>query len=217
MHDIDRAMFELESEAFGFGEPARESFESFESLEASHEADSREMEMAAELLEVSSEDELEEFLGSLISSAAKAARGFAGSATGRALGGVLKNVARQALPQVGQILGNAVAPGMGGQLGQQAGRWLGSQFEFEGLSAEDREFEAARAIVRIANDATRIASRTGSSAAPQRAATSAVVTAAQRHLPGLVPLVVSSGTAARRTSASGRWVRRGNRIVLIGV
>lgn len=211
MHDIDRAMFELESEAYGFAEPARKSLQS---LEATHEADSREMELAAELLEISSEEELEEFLGSLFRSVANAARGFANSSAGQALGGVLKDVARQALPHVGRMLGDAVAPGMGGRFGQQAGRWLGSQFEFEGLSAEDREFEAARAIVRIADDAVRIASQADSSEEPQKVATTAVVAAAQRRLPGLVPLI--SSRPVQRRSSEGTWVRKGDRLVLIG-
>lgn len=207
MHDIDRAMFELEGEAFGFGAPARQS---------SGQADSRELEMAAQLLEVNSEEELEQFLGSLISRATNAVRGFANSATGQALGGVLKNAARQALPQVGQVLGNAALP-QGGDLGQAAGTWLSQRFEFEGLSAEDREFEAACAIVRTANDAAKIASRAGSSAQPQKVATAAVVTAAQRHLPSLVPLIAPASVTAPSPAASGRWVRNGDRIVLMGV
>jgi hypothetical protein len=215
MHDIDRAMFESELEAQeGVGE-THESFEteSYESLESSHEADSREMEMAARLLEVSSEEELEDFLGNLLSSAASAARGFANSAAGRALGGVLKGAARQALPQLGQVLGNAIAPGAGGQLGQRAGRWLGSQFEFEGLSAEDREFEAARAFVRVADEAARRVQQMGAAPDPEQAAQSALAAAARRSLPGLIPLVAASGP---QRQGAGRWIRHGNRIVLFG-
>ena len=117
-------------------------------------------------------------------------------------------------PQVGQALGNAIAPGVDSQLGQQAGRWLGNQFEFEGLSAEDREFEAARAFVRVADDAARRALRMGTTMSPQQAALSAVVAAARRALPGLVPLVTASGSHPRPTT--GRWVRKGDRIVLFG-
>ena len=70
MHDIDRAMFESEQETYEGAGESQESFEteSYESLESSQEADGREMEMAAELLEVSSEEELEAFLGNLVSS-----------------------------------------------------------------------------------------------------------------------------------------------------
>ena len=210
MHDIDRAMFESEqenNEGIGF-----ELFEN-ESQETEYESDAREAELAAELLEVTNEAELEQFLGNLLSSAASAARGFAGSAAGRALGGVLKNAARQVLPQIGQVLGDAVAPGRGGQFGQQAGRWLGRQFEYEGLSAEDREFEAARAFIRVANDAAQRAINTPPGVSPQQAARAAVAGAAQRSMPGLVPLL-STGTHSPRNT--GRWVRHGHRIVLFG-
>ena len=221
MHDIDRAMFEFEQEAYeteevaGEAQQSHESYESYEAFEANEQSEALEMELAARLLEVASEEELEEFLGSLVRSAASAARGFAASTTGRALGGVLKNAARQVLPKVGRVLGDAVVPGLGGSLGASAGRWLGQQFELEGLSAEDREFELARAFVRVARDATRAAVRTGPTAPPGQVATAAVVAAARRSLPGLVPVITQGGLgpAQRR---SGRWVRRGNRVVVLG-
>jgi uncharacterized protein (DUF697 family) len=213
MHDIDRAMFELSGET---GETGYETYESqeYESFEAGHEAEAMEMELAGRLLEVSGEEELEDFLGSLVRSATSAARSFAGSAAGQALGGVLKNAARQVLPQVGGIVGSAFGGSTGSQLGTAAGRWLGSRFELEAISQEDREFEVARAFVRTAQDAARIAAR-GGQLPPVQAATQAVATAAGRHLPGLVPVVMGGGLQGRRTS--GRWVRQGNRIVIYGV
>ncbi|NPD07109.1 hypothetical protein HN031_20730 [Nocardioides sp. zg-1308] len=216
MHDIDRAMFELSGET---GETGYETYElqeaaqEYESYEAGHEAEAMEMELAGRLLEVSNEAELEDFLGSLVRSATSAARGFAGSAAGQALGGVLKNAARQVLPQVGGIVGSALGGSSGGQLGTAAGRWLGSRFELEAMSQEDREFEVARAFVRTAGDAARIAARTPQ-LPPSQAATQAVAAAARRHLPGLVPVV--TGTAGRSRAASGRWVRQGRRIVIYG-
>lgn len=216
MHDIDRAMFELEEEVLEGEGPGYEAGETFESLESSTQSEAYEMEMAAQLLEISSEEELEEFLGRLVRSATSAARGFAQSAAGQALGGVLKNAARQVLPQVGQIIGNAVVPGIGGQLGQRAGSWLGRQFEFEGLSAEDREFEVAKAFVRVAGDAARAVQHSARHLPPQQAAVSAVTAAARRSLPGLVPLI-AAGAPLQRRGRTGRWVRQGNRIVLYGV
>lgn len=224
MHDIDRAMFELAGEAGETGyetyeayevqEAAHEAGNEFESFEAGHEAEALEMELAGRLLEVSSEAQLEQFLGSLMRSAASAARGFAGSATGRALGGVLKNAARQVLPQIGGAVGSAIGGASGGQLGTAAGKWLGGRFELEALSQEDHEFELARAFVRTASDATRIAARSPQMP-PRQAASSAAITAASRHLPGLVPtLAGQTGQGSRRPS--GRWARQGNRIVLYG-
>src|SRR6266481_4452691 len=63
-----------------------------------------ELELASELLEVQSEDELEQFLGKLVKRAARGVSNFARSSTGRALGGILKNVAQRALPMVGGAL-----------------------------------------------------------------------------------------------------------------
>jgi len=221
MHDIDRAMFELSGESGETGETGYETYEShdygaareYETFEAGQEAEALEMELAGRLLEVNGEDELEDFLGGLVRSAASAARSFAGSAAGQALGGVLKDAARQVLPQVGGIVGSALGGSTGSQLGTAAGRWLGNRFELEALSQEDREFEIARAFVRTAQDAARIAAR-NRQLPPAQAATRAVVTAAGRHLPGLVPVIVGGGLQGR--PASGRWVRQGRRIVIYG-
>lgn len=216
MHDIDRALFELSGETGAtdyetYEVPEAGPYQEYESFEAGHEAEASEMEQAGLLLEVATEAELEQFLGGLLRSATSAARRFAGSATGRALGGVLKNAARKVLPQLGGAVGSALGGASGGQLGTAAGKWLGSRFELESLSQEDREFEVARAFVRTARDAARIAAQSGQ-LPPVQAATQAVVTAAGRHLPGLVPLV--GGGAGRRSS--GRWVRQGGRIVIYG-
>jgi hypothetical protein len=71
----------------------------------------QEYELAAELLAVSNEQELEQFLGNVFRRAAGAIGRFAASPAGKALCGILKNVARQAWPVVGTALGNLVMPG----------------------------------------------------------------------------------------------------------
>jgi hypothetical protein len=199
MHDIDRALFEAEAENEEFGEAE------------SHEL-SQEVALATELLEVSGEAELDRFLGKLLSTAVSAAKGFAKSDAGRAVGGVLKSAAKQALPHLGGAVGGLISPS-GGALGQKAGQWLSGKFELgletEGLSAEDREYEAARAFVRFANETAQRAAKAGPSVPPAAAAQRAAVTAAQRHLPGLL----RPPTGQQR--AEGRWVRRGNRIVIL--
>ena len=60
------------------------------------------MELAAELLEVSNEQELEQFLGDFIKKAGKAIGGFVKSPIGQAIGGVLKSAANVALPIAGR-------------------------------------------------------------------------------------------------------------------
>lgn len=215
MHDIDRALYETEQYEGPYGEAQQSEFQfgEFEQGGSGHE-----LALATELLQVTSEAELDQFLGNLISGAVKAARGFASSDAGRAVGGLLKSAARQALPQIGQALGNVVAPGMGGDLGRRAGQWLGGRFELglemEGLSAEDREFETARSFVRFAEEAAQrtaqAAPRLPAAVAAQRAA----VAAAQHHLPGLVR--PPTGGTANPPAAQGRWVRRGKHIVILG-
>jgi YD repeat-containing protein len=81
----------------------------------------QETELATELLGLSSEEELEQFLGKLIRGAAKAVGKAVRSPVGRALGGALKNVAKTALPMAAGALGNLVLPGVGGAIGSRLG------------------------------------------------------------------------------------------------
>lgn len=213
MHDIDRAMFEVAQESLG----ESENYEVFENALASEtQAEAYETAMAAELLEAANSGELDRFLGDLVSKAASAVKGFASSSTGQALGGLLKSAARRALPKAGAIIGNAISPGGGGAFGQKAGQWLGGQFESEGLSGEDRDLEVARAFVRVGQEATRRAIAAGPSAPAIPTATNALISAANRNLPGLVPAIRDAATSGGVPSTTGRWVRRGRRIVVFG-
>jgi len=206
MHDIDRALFEAEAENYG------ETYETF--------GEDREHEQVAGLLEVTTEEELDRFLGDLLKTAVSAARNFAGSDAGRAVVGILKSAAKQALPQLGQLAGDALRPGgQAGAFARKAGEWLGNRLETglqtEGLSAEDREYQTAQAFVRFANETAQEAAAAAGSAPPRIIAQQAAMAAAQRHLPGLLRL---PGPAAGppASAAEGRWVRRGHYIVVIG-
>src|SRR6478735_9493075 len=69
--------------------------ETFESHELSGELhEGLELELAQELLEITNEAELEEFLGKLVRGVARGASSFMKSSVGRAVGGVLRSVAR---------------------------------------------------------------------------------------------------------------------------
>lgn len=177
-----------------------------------------EMELASELLNIQSEAELDQFLGKLFKKAAGAVSKFAKSSTGKALGGMLKGLAKKALPIAGGAIGSFIAPGIGTAIGSQLGSMAGNLFELEleGLSAEDREFEVARAFVRFAGNAARRASNTGGH--PVKAARNSIVGAARRYAPGLL---VSNNTynysGDGSGDESGSWYRDGNRIVLEGV
>jgi hypothetical protein len=234
MHDLDRSMFEvpeLESHEYGaHGETQELEQEDFlgvlgsllgrevnelQETEQAEQTELQEVELATELLEVTSEAELDRFLGDLMRRAAGAAGRLVRSPTGQALGGILKQAARQALPVVGQGLGGLVSPAMGtfgGRVGQAAGDLFG--LELEGLSSEDREFEVARSLVRFMTAATRNAAAAPPNAPPEAVARSAVQAAARQHAPGLAR---GLGGARPGRARSGRWQRQGRTVVIYDV
>jgi uncharacterized protein (DUF697 family) len=197
-----------------------------------------EMELASELLSIQNEAELDRFLGKLFKKAAGAVSNFAKSSAGKALGGILKGVAKKVLPIAGGALGSLIPiPGIGTALGTAVGNAAGNLFELEleGLSAEDREFEVARAYVRFAGNAARRASKMRN-VQPSRAARTATVHAAKKYAPGLIgrrnnyyggnsiysnnyfddTTGNGNGAATSNTQPSGSWYREGNKIVIEG-
>jgi hypothetical protein len=126
---------------------------------------------------------------------------------------VLKGLAKKALPFVGGALGSFIPiPGVGTAIGSALGSAVSSalEAEFSDLEAEEQEFEMAKRFVRIAGTAAQQAAQASASANPQAAVRTAVLGAARRHLPHM-------GHAAGGASSSGRWVRRGGQIVIVGV
>jgi uncharacterized protein (DUF697 family) len=184
------------------------------------------MELAAELLEVSSEEELEQFLGKLFRGVGRMVGKVVRSPIGGALGGILKGVAKKALPMVGGALGSMVAPGIGTAIGSSLGSAAGRMFglELEGMSGEDQEFEVARRYVRFATEATKQAAMAPSTVPPQVAAQQAINAAAKKYAPGLIAPVPATGSVSapgaggfrQRRARTGRWVRQGRNVVLIG-
>lgn len=165
-----------------------------------------EMELATELLEVTNEAELEQFLGGLFKKVAGAAKNFANSSTGKALGGILKSAAKKALPIIGgaagTFLGGPAGAALGGKLGSMASNLF--ELELEGLSNEDKEFELARGYVRFATSSLRNALRSPQIRTnPGLAAKNAVISAAKQHAPGLLRKQ-SSTSNGRRGSFSRR-------------
>ncbi len=210
MHDLDQAPFEAEG------------YESYQPVGPRRggggTAEWHEAELASELLEMASESELDHFFADLISGAGRAAGSFVRSDAGRALGRILKGAAKQALPGVGRAIGERLAPGVGGNIGaglaDQAGAMLG--LELEGLSAQDRQFEVARQFVRFANAAAAELATAPPGASPDASARTATARAAAEHAPGLLP-PGPGGPQLGVHRRSGRWVRRGNSIVLLGI
>jgi hypothetical protein len=209
MHDIDRTQLEWEQ----YEQPEYEQAgyelsyeqEGFYGEVPLHET--QELELSSELLEVTNEEELEEFLGNVFRAVGGTIGKFARSGTGQALTGILRNAARQALPTIGGAVGSWVAPGRGGQIGsqlaQQAGALLG--LELEGLSPQDQEFEAARQFVRFAGSAYANAAAAPPGVPPSPAAQQAVAAAAQQFAPGIAAQLEVQGEEEGEEEFGGRF------------
>jgi uncharacterized protein (DUF697 family) len=151
-------------------------------------SEQEELEFASQLLEVTSEQELEQFIGNVFRKAVRGARNFARSSAGRALGGALKSVARKALPVVGGAIGSWVAPGVGTAIGTRLGSMASRLFEFENESAaQELELEMARRVVRIGATAARNAASASRGADPRQAAQRALIAATRKHAPAALP------------------------------
>ncbi|SEO02919.1 hypothetical protein SAMN04488011_11018 [Palleronia pelagia] len=246
MHNIDRTLTDVGDELEYFDELEYDDMDEFEAeyeaadddefeleyeedyedewdeLEAGVFDEDEEYELAAELLSTSTDEELEMFLGRLIKRAAKKVRRAVKSPVGRALRRGLRRVAKRVLPHIGRAAGTFVGGPVGGRIGSRLARAGGKVFglELEGLSGEDREFEVARRVVRLAGKAAQNAASQSSTGSAVTDAKKAVAKAAAVHAPGLVGRTPMAGAVHRAAGSvrggSGRWVRRGGKIVLIG-
>jgi uncharacterized protein (DUF697 family) len=229
MHDLDRTLgrtqmegeqffeFTAEQEDETFGEYGQgETFEYQGEQEVFGESEVNEL--AAELLSVSSQQELNQFLGDLIKKAGSGLRQVVSSPLGQQLGGMLKSAAKTALPIVGSAIGNAIVPGIGGAVGGKLASMAGSMFglETEGLSHEDRQFEVAKQFVRFGGDATQKAlTMTNQGTPPAAAASTAIQKAAERFVPGLLTgPTAAGGQFGGQVPRRGTWHRHGNKIVI---
>ncbi|CAG0937548.1 hypothetical protein TFLX_06486 [Thermoflexales bacterium] len=211
MHDIDRTQMETWE-----AEPGEFEYETYQEFEGPFN-EVEEMELASQLLEVTDEAELDQFLGSLFKKASRAVGSFMKGPIGKQLGGMLKGIAKKALPLAGGALGSIV-PGAGTMLGGALGSAASNLFELEleGLSAEDQEFEVARQFVKLAGEAAKQAAQIPPNVPPTDAAKQAIVTAAQQYAPGLLKQTPTPAMSGGGRGRSGRWIRRGNKIVLYG-
>jgi hypothetical protein len=165
------------------------------------------MELTAELLEVTDEAELDQFLGGLIKKVGGAIGKVVKSPIGRAVGGVLKGVAKKALP----IAGGALGAYFGGPLGAKIGSGLASAAG----GALGLEFEGGKQFVRFAADTVKNAVSAPPQGNPKAAAQSAATAAAQKFAPSLLgPGSVAPTTGAGKPRG-GRWIRRGRNIIIL--
>ncbi|MCE7987625.1 MAG: hypothetical protein DYG89_41200 [Caldilinea sp. CFX5] len=181
-----------------------------------------EMALAAELLSVSNEAELDQFIGALLKGAVGAI-GKDGGKLLRPLGSVLKPVAKKALPFLGGALGSFIPiPGVGTALGTAVGSAVSKalEAEFEGMEAEERKFEHARRFVRLAGAAAQQAVRLLPATAPHEAVKTGVLAAVRQQAPGFFranqPPTGAHPQDDRRPH-SGRWLRRGQTIIVEGL
>jgi hypothetical protein len=137
------------------------------------EAESRGVELAAELLDVTNEAELERFLGRVVAATARGVGGRLPAGTGRSLVAVLRRTAERTLPTLATLLGDPMGPPAAATSARVYG------LELEGMSAEDRDYEIARQFLRFAQSATARAATAPASAAV------AVAGAAREYAPGL--------------------------------
>ncbi|HEX9942479.1 MAG TPA: hypothetical protein VGG03_10710 [Thermoanaerobaculia bacterium] len=227
MHDLDRTLRTLESEdAFETDELDPEIFGESEVSGWTGEgplSEEEELDLASELLTLSSEEELDQFLGKLFK---KVGKGF--KSVFRPLGKVLKPLAKTLLPIAGKVAGSFFGGPVGGALGGKLGSMASNLFEvdFESMDPEVQDFEVARRFVRLASAAAQQAADAPPSANPVAAARTAVAAAAQTHAPGLLRQGAGRGSAAAGPCAcgghggkrrSGRWVRRGRTVILVGI
>jgi len=229
MRDMESPLTEYNPEMEQFEQEQFEQFEQpeqeqLEQLELSGEtgfevlSEAEAMELAAELLEVRDEGELDRFLGNLIRRVGSAVGKVVRSPVGSAIGGVLKGVLKKALPIAGGALGTFIGGPLGTTIGSglasAAGRAMG--LELEGLSQEDREFQAAKQFVQLAGDAVNKAVSSPQTVNPNAAAQAAMVSAARRFAPGLLRSgAATSSDAPTGRGRSGRWFRRGRNIIII--
>ncbi len=237
MHDTDRTTLEFGNETSYEGEyEFGESEWGGEMGQQGMLTEAEEMELASELLSVTNEAELEQFLGSFLKKAASFAGNVIRSPIGKAIGGALKGVAKKALPLAGGAIGGYFGGPLGAKIGSglasAAGSALGLEAEGE-LSGEDREFDGARTFVKLAADTVnRAAQARGGD--PRQIAMQAATAAVRQHAPGLLaragqqfgqgaqgaqqggPGRGFGGMAGAMHGNSGRWVRQGRKIVLYG-
>jgi hypothetical protein len=221
MHDLDRTLRSQESEAENYDLEAQ----IFGETEGDYEyvsdeiSEEDEIDLAAELLGVSDEQELDEFFRKLLNRAKNVA--------GSALKKYLKPLARKALPfaarAVGGFFGGPVGAAIGGKLGSYASTLF--EVDFESMDGEVQDMEVARRFVRFADTAAKNAAAS-SGGDPDSVARAAIVRAAKTHAPGLLRsgsarpngYAANGGAVSRsRHANSGRWIRREGRIVLLGV
>jgi hypothetical protein len=231
MHDLDRTSREVNDEAlqhgqFGYGQFEHGPF-GYGAFEFEPElpggtygrpfSEAELDELALELLQVRDEHELDQFLGSLLSKAARAVGKFVRSPAGVALKGILKNAVTAAVPVLSAAVPGLGALGLlrGGGVGTALGAAIKSELDWEGGPDDKHDVEAAKKVLAVGGNAAQQVAAMPPNAPPQ-AAVEAVQSAAQQQG---VSADSSPAQPGRSDSplASGTWYRRGRTIIVVGL
>jgi uncharacterized protein (DUF697 family) len=210
MHDLDRTLRSQESEYESFeyeGDFEAESYQDETEYGSGPLTEEQEIELASELLTISDEAELDLFFGKLLKRAGRALA---------PLGKFVKPLVKKALPIVGGIAGTYFGGPVGAKIGSKLGSFASNLFEvdMESFETDEMEMEVARRIVRLASTAAENAAQAPSNANPVSVARTALANAARVHAPGLIKRT-GNGQNASRLPQSGRWIRRGRKIVVL--
>ncbi|MCB0573831.1 MAG: hypothetical protein KDC61_04610 [Saprospiraceae bacterium] len=235
MHNTDRVVPEFENE-YGFeldefeNEFDPEYEEAFEDVsEFSGEdyesplSELNELELATELLGVTNEAQMDEFMHKLVKKSGPVARE---AMKRRPFWNFLRRGLGKLVPIAGRVVGGLIGGPLGARIGGKIGTGAARLFrlELEGLSPEDQEFELARAYVNFASNAAQKAAlnhRKGMD--PKKAVQKALAEAASIHAPGLLETNTNElggmeprhgSTGSSSIPAQGTWFRRGDRIYL---
>ena len=185
-------------------------------------SEAEEIELATELLSISSEEEMDQFLGKLfrgIGRGLKKVGRFIGKKVLPVLGKGLKGLAKAALPIAGKVLGSFIPiPGVGTAIGGAIGTAVSKalKLEFSGVNAEEADLEMARRFVRMAATATQQAAMSSPDIDAEIVVNEAIVSAARKHLP-YFRLRKSERSGMPGAMQQGRWISRGRQIVVLGV
>jgi hypothetical protein len=217
MHNLDRTMEEMEFDGFPYQDEMNWEFENDYEYEgelgSQNFSEEEELELATELLSVASDEEMDQFLGKLVKRAWSGMKRVGNSPLWQGVKRGLGKVAKVALPIAGKaagaFFGGPVGGALGGKLGTLASRLF--EMELEGLSPEDQELELARRFVRFAASTAVTAAGAPSNAPVAKVVNNAIKKSAKQHIPGLIKQNAPGG------AQSGRWMRRGDRIILFGV
>ena len=197
-------------------------------------AESEEMELAFELLNVRNDQEWEQFLGDVfktIGKGVKAVGSFAAKHVLPVVGPALKQIAKAALPIAGGALGSLIPiPGVGTALGSALGGAVAKALEMEvaGVNPADADIERARHFVRLAGSVMREVALAPPSSSPEAVAFATAdpargqpaIPAAAAHAMAAMPTGQPSPVLPAhfaQSGQSGSWRRHGRHIVVEGL